>query len=163
VRERFVEFAEPLLALYPTSSDAEAGERQKEFLRDALLGTLVDFATFRARFGRAKHFGYLLERSMPWPEHPRYQAFHSSELPYMFNNLSALARPWVQVDHDLARVMSSYWANFIRTGNPNGDGLPEWPSVPDQVMRLGAESKAGPALTPDKARGFFAARQARER
>jgi len=25
--------------------------------------------------------------------------------------------------------MSAYWANFIKTGNPNGGGLPVWPKA----------------------------------
>ena len=37
-------------------------------------------------------------------------------------------------------AMSSYWANFVKSGNPNGTGLPEWPKYdnPDhyQVMHL---------------------------
>ena len=44
--------------------------------------------------------------------------------------------------------MQSYFANFIKTGNPNGAGLPNWPAVgrdgDAQVMRLDVESRADP-------------------
>lgn len=57
-------------------------------------------------------------------------AWHSSELWYTFASLRENVppvRPWTEVDFKLADQMSSYWANFIATGNPNGEGLPFWP------------------------------------
>ena len=99
-------------------------------------------------------YGYLFERAIPWPEHPEYQAFHSGELPYVFDNLSLLARPWTAEDHALARVTSSYWVNFIRSGDPNGPGLPPWPSNSEQVMRLGLEPRAALGLDAERARLF---------
>jgi para-nitrobenzyl esterase len=42
--------------------------------------------------------------------------------------------------------MQGYFANFIKTGNPNGPGLPMWPAyrIDDgfQIMRLDVESRA---------------------
>jgi para-nitrobenzyl esterase len=35
-------------------------------------------------------------------------------------------RDWEEWDYELADITSSYWANFMKTGNPNGKGLPEW-------------------------------------
>jgi para-nitrobenzyl esterase len=144
--------AAAVLALYPASSDAEAGMRQKELLRDARLATLLDCRRTRAQRGKSKDFGYLFERAIPWPEHPEYQVFHSAELPYMFANLSLMQRPWEDTDRALAQQMSAYWINFIRRGDPNGPGLPSWPSDSERVLRLGATSHAGPTLSEEKAR-----------
>ncbi|MBP5659934.1 MAG: carboxylesterase family protein, partial [Lachnospiraceae bacterium] len=57
--------------------------------------------------------------------------FHSVDLWFFFDNLNKCWRPFVGRHYDLARQISTYWANFIKTGNPNGvdiDGtkLPEW-------------------------------------
>ena len=56
--------------------------------------------------------------------------------------------------------MTSYWVNFARSGNPNGPGLPKWPSVketkPNEAMLLAVDDKsaAGPAMSPDAAKLF---------
>ena len=51
--------------------------------------------------------------------------------------------PWETDDRHLADAMSSYWANFAKTGDPNGPGLPQWsaykPNGGGQVMELGKE------------------------
>jgi para-nitrobenzyl esterase len=144
VKERFGERASLLLALYPAASDAEAHERQKQLARDEGLAELFAFRAMRAASGTARDFGYFFERAIPWPEQPRYQAFHSAELPYVFDNLGKLERPWENVDRELGELMVRYWVNFVRNGDPNAEGLPRWPSASDQVMRLGPEPHAEP-------------------
>ncbi len=57
-------------------------------------------------------------------------AWHSSELWYTFNSLregTPPVREWTAYDFELGRMMNTYWANFMKTGNPNGEGLVEWP------------------------------------
>ena len=66
---------------------------------------------------------------------------------YVFDNLHAF--PWLIDDADraLARLASSYWINFVKTGDPNGPGLPRWPSYRSAgapVMMLDEPPRAGP-------------------
>ena len=44
----------------------------------------------------------------------------------MFQTLTKSNRPYTGRDWDLSNNLADYWANFIKTGNPNGEGLPEW-------------------------------------
>ena len=75
-----------------------------------------------------KIYTYFFDRAIPWPEHPEFGAFHSSEIPYLFNTLSRLKRPWEPVDRRLADTVSTYVTNFAKKGDPNGSGLPQWPA-----------------------------------
>ncbi len=52
-----------------------------------------------------------------------------------------------QSDLDLSEAMGTYWTNFAKYGDPNGEGLPVWPAFSDdgpEVMYLGPEPHAGP-------------------
>ncbi len=69
-------------------------------------------------------------------------AFHSVDLWFFFETLAKCWRPFVGKHYDLARKMCNYWANFIRSGNPNGkdaDGsdMPLWkPFTEDDPNRI---------------------------
>jgi para-nitrobenzyl esterase len=53
-------------------------------------------------------------------------AYHTSELPYVFNNLEKNPfTQWKPEDQKIANIMSSYVVNFVKNLNPNG--LPYWP------------------------------------
>ncbi len=87
---------------------------------------------------------------------PRAQgAVHSAEIEYAMGNLSTnKVFAWTPADFRVSETMQAYFANFIKTGNPNGPGLPEWPAanrdkrVP--VMRLDVESRVEPEAHRDR-------------
>lgn len=53
-------------------------------------------------------------------------AFHSAELWYMFGTLDRSWRPKDKADYHLSEQMMTYWTNFMKTGDPNGDTVPAW-------------------------------------
>ncbi|GAC1304164.1 MAG: hypothetical protein NVSMB24_11240 [Mucilaginibacter sp.] len=62
------------------------------------------------------------------------------------DDLKFLNRPWEPADFELAKLMSAYWANFIKTGNPNGNGLALWPAYDQtakQAMIFNKSSRKG--------------------
>ena len=159
VRMRYADRADQFLALYPASSDPEAGRNQVRSAREGALVSLQRLAAERAATAKTPAFLYYFDHAIPWPAHPEYGAFHTSEVPYVFANLSLLKRPWTAVDRRLADVVSSYWVQFATNGTPNRLGLPSWPaftSASPAVMVLGAAT--GPRTMPDApARRFFEA------
>ena len=63
-------------------------------------------------------------------------AWHSSDLWYWFDTLDNGWRPWEEQDRRIASMMSDYLVNFVKTGNPNGEGLPVWESAQDSKKSL---------------------------
>lgn len=81
------------------------------------------------------------------PGFPNYGAFHTSEVPFALHTLAHWDRPWTQADLEVEKYMSAYWVNFVKTGNPNGAGLPEWPAY-DRTSANIIDFNGKPTLTP---------------
>ena len=83
------------------------------------------FAEIRSRQGRKPVYVYDFVRELPGDD---AGAFHSSELWYTFGTLDRAWRPFTEADYALSKSMLSAWTDFMRTGNPEGDGKMEWPA-----------------------------------
>jgi para-nitrobenzyl esterase len=82
-------------------------------------------------------------------------AQHASEIPYVFDTVSEkYGAKLTARDAAVARTANAYWANFARTGDPNGPGLPRWPryaAKTDQVLDFRADGSAHAGPDPLKA------------
>ena len=149
----FGERAKQFLELYPAESDEEARLMATESTRDqGRIGT-AEWAEFRGETANTPAFTYFFKRAIPWPEHPEFGAFHTGDVIYWFNNLKMLDRPWTEGDRALAETASSYWVNFVATGDPNGNSLPAWPSfnpLDPQTQELDMETKTIPIASQEK-------------
>lgn len=68
---------------------------------------------------------------------------HSGEMIYAYSNVPKNKR-YNDDDRKLEDIMASYWVNFAKTGNPNGEGLPYWPTAQEaegKVLNLDAQIK----------------------
>jgi len=89
------------------------------------------------------------------PARPR-GAVHSAEIEYAMGNLATnKVYAWTPEDDKISEVMQAFFANFVKTGNPNGPGVPQWPAANNgpvtQIMRLDLDSHA----EPDKTRARY--------
>lgn len=154
IEDQYKNEAAEVLKLYPGSTDAEAATSQTRMNRDQIFGTQnYTWANVQSGQGKSKIYVYRFTRRLPaTTDFAKYGAFHTGEVAYAYDNLKFLNRPWQAVDQQLANTMSSYWVNFVKTGNPNGNDLPQWPAYTvnkNEVMILGEKPVAKPL--PDKA------------
>ena len=79
---------------------------------------------------------WFFNRNLPGDDHG---AWHSADLWYWFGTLKNCWRPMNDKDYALSDEMSSYLCNFVKTGNPNGEGLSQWDKCTDSktVMNFG--------------------------
>lgn len=161
--------AEEVFKLYPASTETEIMDAAQDLASDRFISystwKWLDMATktggkptyyysyarprppMRAEMGKATAGlagGVVKEApaANSWPK-PR-GAVHSAEIEYAMGNLdSNKVYAWTQDDYNVSRIMQEYFANFIKTGNPNGQGLPNWPTFDTgQRMTIDVNTRA---------------------
>jgi carboxylesterase type B len=165
VQDRFGDMADAFLKLYPVVSDADAPAAFNAVMRDYERASMYRWAVDRQKTSKTKAFTYYWTHAIPGPEKERWGAFHCSEIPYFLNTLDESPRPFVAVDQQIAAAMSSYYVNFVTTGDPNGKGLATWPAIdPDSAATMELGDHYRPIPVAEKARlellqEFFASKR----
>ncbi len=140
------------LQLYPAHNDQQAASAILNALRDRARVSLYKWGVLQTRMSPRVYI-YYFDRKIPWPQHPQFGAFHSSEEPYVFDNLRLMRRPWQALDWRIAEQMSSYWTNFAKSGSPSGASLPLWPPLRAgnlEIMQLGPRMKPMPLASSSR-------------
>ncbi|MEW9572954.1 carboxylesterase/lipase family protein [Rhodanobacter sp. Si-c] len=138
VQRQFGASADEALHLYPGSTEAEVKASGTALEGDQFIA----FSTWRwmdwqHKTGNAPVYYYYFDQPRPAKRDgsagPGTGAVHSGEIEYALGNLAGnRVYAWTATDRRVSAEMEGYWANFIKTGNPNGAGLPHWPAVTDQ-------------------------------
>ncbi len=169
VRKLYGESADQVLKVYAPKTPEEALQAATDLAsaRFIALGTWK-WTELHAKTGGKPVYRYFYTRIRPkylgmpgqpppaappgaggnTPPKPRGAA-HSAEIQYAMGNLDLDKRyTWEADDHKVSETMQGYFANFIKTGDPNGPGLPPWPTYDAktgyQRMRLDVLSAAEP-------------------
>ena len=143
-RKQYGEKSSEFLELFPAGTEATAGTSQK--LLSQLFFGWNNYSWARLQSSSGENPAYLYYFKRVPPGEPDYGAFHSAEFGYALHNLDKWDRPFTEVDRKLEGIMSDYWVNFAKTGDPNSEGLPEWPSFNNEhprIIELGDTVRSG--------------------
>ncbi|WP_263409384.1 carboxylesterase/lipase family protein [Terriglobus tenax] len=151
VQREFPTRSAEFLKLYSANTPEEAVSSASDYAGDKFIA----YSTWRwleahTATGTKPVYRYYFALDNPGDRYhtPAAGAFHSDDIEYVFGTLDS--RPeavWHAEDRKLSDQMQLYWTNFARTGDPNGSGLPKWPTYGPaqwQVMHLDANSSARP-------------------
>jgi para-nitrobenzyl esterase len=113
---------------FPSPTDSESTASQIRLSVDKTIGlSSYAWASEQNKNNRAKTFLYQFTRKPPAAgDKKRFGAYHTAEIGYALHNLDSIQRVWEPADFRLENELSSYWIQFVKAGNPNQIGLPDW-------------------------------------
>lgn len=149
VEKRYGEFADDLLKAYPVAEES-IPKTARDLMRDAAFGWHTwSWANLQSKTGKSKVYYYYFDQHPEYPEDsPKYGygSPHGQEVAYVFNNLDPSNAETTDSDLAISEAMATYWTNFAKSGNPNGEGLPNWPNYNQEqqsVMYFGPTPHLG--------------------
>ena len=136
--------AEEVLKLYPATTDDDVEQVATDLASDRFIayGTWK-FIDLHSKTNGKPVYRYLFARKCPVMVNNQegfgnsLGALHASEIEYALGNLSYnKSHYWTPDDYKVSETILSYFANFIKTGNPNGSGLPTWYGLQSSIPKV---------------------------
>ena len=150
VKSRYGKFADDLIKAYPAGENT-VPKTARDLMRDAAFGWHTwSWARLQSETGKSKVFYYYFDQHPNYPkDSPRagYGSPHAQEVAYVFEHLDSSNPQTSKTDLAISDALSTYWTNFAKYGNPNGEGLPEWPAFSvarPEVMYFSQKPFIGP-------------------
>ena len=151
-KKRFGDQAKEFLKLYPAATDEEALLSAEQLSGDDFIAfSTWKWLNMQLDTGKGTVYAYRFDQvpavkpgamagKVPASE---MGARHAGEIEYVFQTLKSVDVPWTADDFKVSDTMSTYWVNFVKSGNPNGADLPQWPPYRKnngyQTMHLSGE------------------------
>jgi para-nitrobenzyl esterase len=174
--QRWRDLAELGLAAYPADTDEEARRVSSMPGGDAMAWHQRLMAKDAVKAGRTGYHYLFTNRPHYEPGQPDIGTTHAGEVAYVLGTLdeehlfpdgsSRKLNTRDPAQWAFSDQVMKYWVNFARSGNPNGDGLPYWPSVDEtgdaEAMLLTSAGPGAGAWTSDAKLKLFSATYARD-
>jgi len=182
VKKAFPAQADELLKLYPATTPGEVMQAATDLASDRFIGfSSWKLCDAQCRTGHQPVYRYLFAHPRPAmrsevgnvtaglaggiikqtdsskPKAPAARgAVHSADIEYAMGNLPTnRVYDWQPGDFAVSALFQSLYENFVKTGNPNGLGVPEWPAFnaeagKGRLLVIDVETKVKPDTTRDR-------------
>ncbi len=128
IRATYGDWADRLLKVYPATNEQEVYFAQSDIFRDGSFawGTYA-WANLQTKTGKGKVYMYYFDQDSENTilKSRKGGASHVAEMPFIYGYTYNGGR-MTDTERHMQQIMSRYWINFTKTGNPNGDTLPFW-------------------------------------
>jgi para-nitrobenzyl esterase len=139
VHTRYGPFADKLLRAYPVGENT-VPKTARDLTRDAAFGWQTwAWATLQARDSKSRVFYYYFDQHADHPaDSPEadHGTPHGVDVPYVFQTLDRNDKKLTAGDWKVSDLLSTYWTNFAKHGDPNGPGVPAWPEFTSHDRRV---------------------------
>lgn len=162
VQKLYPERIADILQAYPAATDADVQQAATNLASDRFIAYATwKFIDMQSKTGGKPVYQYLYARQRPLmvnapagAVNPAIGASHSSEIEYALGNLPTnKVYAWTSDDYKISETMQNYFVNFVKTGNPNGAGLPVWNNLHSNnpgYMLIDVNSKQQPVTNPKR-------------